>query len=140
MTPARLQRAAEVLREEAEALRLSHTVSGEWPKVLDRIDASARASHDEMLELAAELEAHAGPPPRFPPLDAAGNCIACGQPQRQCTCPLIAAGTRIGGLMMPTQRKRSTHGLWWLVAIVLIVAVAFIMVGVLVNRGQWVSL
>jgi hypothetical protein len=54
VTPARILRAAEVLREDAECLRMSHTIDGEWPP--DE-DTDAREVCEEMLALARELEA-----------------------------------------------------------------------------------
>ncbi len=54
MTPARIRRAAQVLREEAERLHSKLHMRGDrW------FDADAKARHDEMLALAEEFEAHA---------------------------------------------------------------------------------
>ena len=68
MTPARLSLAAEHLRDTADALRESETVCGTWP---DRTGSERRAhaEHDEMMELAAELDAIAAPITEAVPAD-----------------------------------------------------------------------
>ena len=61
MTPERIRRAAEVLRQEAQTLKRSYSAggNGEWSKPEDGEDIMegiARENHDEMIELAGELE------------------------------------------------------------------------------------
>lgn len=47
-----LKRAAEILREDAESIRQSHTLGGDWQG-----EQEAKADHDEMLAVAEQLEA-----------------------------------------------------------------------------------
>jgi len=49
--------AAEILEQEAEALKASHTVNGEWRDGQDEIDAAAHAEHDDWLVTARQLRA-----------------------------------------------------------------------------------
>lgn len=60
MTPERIRRAAEILREEAQTLASSHRVMDRWPTPGDPFyepcDDTARQSHDEMLALSIQLD------------------------------------------------------------------------------------
>ena len=47
-----LKRAAEILREDAESIRQSHTLGGDWQS-----EDKAKAEHDEMLAVAEKLDA-----------------------------------------------------------------------------------
>lgn len=73
MKPERMRRVVEILREEAQCLKESYGTPPDfdWPKpAWDTCGAEeAKASHDEMLELAVELEQHveAGTPARPAP-------------------------------------------------------------------------
>lgn len=60
MTPARIRRAAEILRSDAEELRRSETVRGKWTDH-NGLARDVHAFHDEAIELAAELDALAAP-------------------------------------------------------------------------------
>lgn len=64
MTPARILRAAQMLRDQADELARGHCIhSGDdfvWPA--DDDDSRARADHDEMIALAGELEELAAAP------------------------------------------------------------------------------
>lgn len=46
-----LKRAAEILREDAESIRQSHTLGGDWQS-----EDKAKADHDEMLAVAEQLD------------------------------------------------------------------------------------
>lgn len=52
-----LQRAAELLEREAATIAFCHCYRGDWTGDLD-----AKADHDEMLSVAAELRRHIGTP------------------------------------------------------------------------------
>ena len=56
MTPDEMRRAADLFDEDADVLRDSHTLDGEWI-VYDESDKAAHESHDEMRALAAKLRA-----------------------------------------------------------------------------------
>lgn len=58
MTRATLLRAAEILAEDAEILRASHTLDDRWI-LIDSADELARADHDERVSIAAKLQAMA---------------------------------------------------------------------------------
>ena len=55
MTPATLLRAAEILEREAECLSRSYIVSTKTSDAPVWDDQNAKADHDEMLAIAAEL-------------------------------------------------------------------------------------
>ncbi len=55
MSPERIRRAAEILREEAAGLQQSHTIDAAWSD--DPLDAAVKVACDEMVALAEELEA-----------------------------------------------------------------------------------
>jgi hypothetical protein len=56
--------AAEILEQEAEALKDSHTVNGEWRDGQDEIDAAAHAEHDDLLFIARRLRELCEPTPK----------------------------------------------------------------------------
>lgn len=49
-----LSRAAQLLEYDADCLRSSHTLNGEWV-IEDVCDETAKADHDERLAVAAKL-------------------------------------------------------------------------------------
>lgn len=58
-----LRRIAQILEEEAECIRGSHTLHGQWC-LLDAVDRSAKAQHDEMKSLAQKARAAATAKPK----------------------------------------------------------------------------
>lgn len=55
MTPQQtMLRAAQLLEQDAEDMKRSHTIDGVWDTT-DPIDESAKADHDEHLGIAAKL-------------------------------------------------------------------------------------
>ena len=53
-------RAADILKQEAQALYECHTVNGQWFVMADRADKRAKSDYEEMLAIAAELRREAG--------------------------------------------------------------------------------